>query len=103
MSCCPKCFVPEHDELRPPEYMVSEAVPESCKDEECECHVIRAIDINVPTDIPVKSEGVAYYRLPDHLFEFLKLCQDKHGILGFEWRFGERNFGIILRNPRKDG
>ena len=37
-NCCKLCFVPEHDELRGPNYMIADAVPESCKDEECECH-----------------------------------------------------------------
>lgn len=57
-----------------------------------------ALDIQMPVDTEIKSEGVAYYRLPDGLHEFLKLCMDKHGILGFEYD-GSRNFGVILRNP----
>jgi len=55
---------------------------------------IKAIDIELSE---VKSAGVAYYRLPDHLFDFLKLCQEKHGIVGFEWD-GSRNFGVIIKN-----
>lgn len=57
-----------------------------------------ALDIQMPADTEIQSEGVAYYRLPDGLYEFLKLCMDKHGILGFEYD-GSRNFGVILRNP----
>lgn len=62
---------------------------------------LKAIDISLPADTPLQSEGVAYYRLPDGLFEFLKLCQEKHGIMGFEYD-GSRNFGVILKNPAKE-
>lgn len=57
-----------------------------------------AIDIDLPADVEIKSEGDAYYRLPDHLFEFLEICEKKHGILGFKWD-GTRNFGVMLKNP----
>lgn len=57
---------------------------------------LKAIDIEVSQDdIEVQSEGVAYYRLPDDIFSFLTVCQERHGILGFEWD-GTRNFGVIL-------
>lgn len=36
--CCKECFVPSLDRLMPPDYMLAEAMPEACKDEECECH-----------------------------------------------------------------
>lgn len=58
---------------------------------------IKAIDIKISQDdVEVLSEGTAYYRLPDDVFNFLTLCQKKHGILGFEWD-GTRNFGIVLK------
>lgn len=61
---------------------------------------IKAIDIEIPADQPIKSEGVAYYRLEKGLKEFLELCAKKHGILGFEWNSdGPWNFGIILKDP----
>lgn len=56
---------------------------------------LKAVDIN--EDV-VLSQGIVYFRLDDNLFEFLKLCEEKHGILGFEWD-GSRNFGLILRKP----
>ena len=62
---------------------------------------LKAIDINLPADTPIQSEGVAYYRLDNGLYEFLKLCKEKHGLLGFEWD-GSRNFGVILKNPAKE-
>lgn len=60
---------------------------------------IKAIDIEVPADTPIQSEGVAYYRLDKGLKEFLQLCAEKHGILGFEWDSESWNFGVILKNP----
>lgn len=59
---------------------------------------LKAIDINVPAETPIKSEGTAYYRIDDKFLKFLRLCDTKHGILGFEYD-GTRNFGVILRNP----
>ncbi len=61
---------------------------------------MKAIDIEMSIDIPIQGEGVAYYRLPKELKEFLELCQTKHGILGFEWDESDPwNFGVILKNP----
>ena len=60
-----------------------------------------AIDIQMPADVRFESEGIAYYRLENGLYEFLKLCMEKHGILGFEYD-GSRNFGVILRNPAEE-
>jgi hypothetical protein len=63
---------------------------------------IKAIDIEVPADMPIKNEGVAYYRLDNGLKEFLELCANKHGILGFEWDSDSPwNFGVILKGPAK--
>ena len=63
--------------------------------------MLKAIDIELPSDVPIPSEGVAYYRLTKGMKEFLQLCADKHGIIGFEWDSGEPwNFGIILRKSK---
>lgn len=40
-GCCKECFVPEHDALRGPDYMISEAVGEHCAQEDCPCHLAR--------------------------------------------------------------
>lgn len=61
---------------------------------------IKAIDIDLPADTPIGSEGVAYYRLTKEMKEFMTLCEEKHGIMGFEWD-GSFNFGIILKDPAK--
>jgi len=37
-GCCPQCFVPSYDALMPPDYMVNQAMPDGCKDEDCLCH-----------------------------------------------------------------
>ena len=55
---------------------------------------IEAIDINENT---IASEGVAYYRITPDFRDFLKVCEEKHGILGFEYTQGELNFGVILK------
>lgn len=70
------------------------------KDNMEERKVLKAIDIDIPVDMPVKSEGIAYYRLSDEVLEFFRLCEAKHGILGFEWD-GSRNFGVILKYPER--
>lgn len=57
---------------------------------------IKAIDIDLPVDTPLESDGVAYYRLDPHFRDFLKLCNEKHGIMGFEFEEGSLNFGVIL-------
>jgi len=56
-----------------------------------------AIDIKL---VSIKSDGTAYYRLPDNLFEFFKKCEKKHKIIGFEWD-GSRNFGVILKDKNE--
>lgn len=53
---------------------------------------LKAIDIELKE---VKSKGVAYYRLDDGLYQFLKKVEEKEKIIGFEYD-GSRNFGIIL-------
>ena len=61
-----------------------------------------AIDINKPMDEPIVSEGTAYYRLDEHMKEFLQKCQSKHGIIGFTWDNEDPlNFGVILDKEAK--
>lgn len=55
---------------------------------------IKALDLEIET--PFEGGGVAYYRLPKEVKEFLELCEKKHGIAGFEWEVGSWDFGVIL-------
>ena len=57
---------------------------------------ITALDIDFPANIPIESKGVAYFRLTKEFKEFLSLCNEKHGIIGFEFEDGSFNFGVIL-------
>ena len=36
--CCEKCYIPAHDELMPPDYMLSDNLPEGCSNDYCACH-----------------------------------------------------------------
>lgn len=58
-----------------------------------------SIDIDEPA---IESQGIAYYRLDTQFKDFLSLCNKKHGILGFEFEDGSYNFGVILRNGKKN-
>ncbi len=55
---------------------------------------IKAIDIKYDE---VVSNGVAYYRLPEHFKEFLGKCLKENDIIGFQWEPGSWNFGVILK------
>lgn len=48
----------------------------------------------------INTKGVAYYRLPDHFYKFLKKCQEEGDIAGFEWDLESRNFGVILADKK---
>jgi hypothetical protein len=54
---------------------------------------ITTIDINLNE---VKSKGTAYFRITPAFRDFLKLCQEKEGVIGFEYDFDSLNFGVIL-------
>lgn len=54
---------------------------------------MEAIDINITE---VKSDGIAYYRLPDDVYEFFKKVSADRQVIGFEWD-GSRNFGLITK------
>lgn len=43
--------------------------------------------------------GTAYIRISPELRDFFKLCNDKHGVIGFEYDFEEAglNFGLMLK------
>lgn len=56
--------------------------------------IINAIDVSIAGE--VKSKGIAYYRIEDGLYEFLKEVGEKEKIIGFEYEPGSRNFGLIL-------
>ena len=51
--------------------------------------------INIKLD-EAENEGVAYYRITPEFLEFLKKCDEKFGIIGFEYD-GSLNFGVILK------
>ena len=46
------------------------------------------------------SSGIAYYRMPKDLKDFLEQCNKKHGIIGFEFEEGSFNFGVILKDDK---
>ena len=60
---------------------------------------IKALDIEIET--PFEGPGVAYYRLDQQMKEFLKKCEEQHGIAGFEYEVGSWNFGVILKHEKK--
>ena len=59
---------------------------------------ITAIDLDLNM---VESGGIAYYRLTEDMKKFLSLCNEKHGIIGFEFKDGSFNFGVILKKNEK--
>ena len=48
------------------------------------------------------SKGTTYYRLDNNFKDFLHLCHEKHGIIGFEFEDGSFNFGVILGKEKSD-
>lgn len=47
------------------------------------------------------NEGkIAHYRITPEFREFLRLCEDKQGVIGFEYDFeaDDLSFGVILRS-----
>ncbi len=63
---------------------------------------IVAIDITIPANTPVESDGTAYYRLTPEMKKFFEMCEEKHGILGFSWDVGSFNFGVIIKAKKED-
>ncbi|KKR27907.1 MAG: hypothetical protein UT61_C0062G0007 [Candidatus Woesebacteria bacterium GW2011_GWA1_39_8] len=59
--------------------------------------VITAIDIELSE---AKTQGVAYYRIDAHFRDFLKKCNQKHGIVGFVFEHGSFNFGVVLKKKQ---
>lgn len=47
--------------------------------------------------------GTAYIRIPPALRDFLKLCHETSGVIGFEYDFNEMglNFGVVLKKGKK--
>ena len=43
--------------------------------------------------------GIAYIRITPQLRDFFKLCQEKYGVIGFEYDFEDPglNFGVVLK------
>ncbi len=57
---------------------------------------LEALDIKYPVDHPIPSTGIAYYRMPPDMRDFIKKCHQQHLVIGFKYQFGELNFGVIL-------
>lgn len=57
---------------------------------------LKAIDLDIPLDGTDVSDGIAYYRISPEFRDFISLCEEKHGVIGFEYTMGEMNLGIIL-------
>ena len=49
-----------------------------------------------------KINGVAYFRISKEFKEFLTMCNEKEGIIGFEFEDGSYNFGVILGSIIED-
>lgn len=61
---------------------------------------LAAIDIAIPPDQATPFEGIAYFRIDPKMRDFIQKCEDKHGVLGFQWD-GSLNFGVILKEKEK--
>lgn len=50
-----------------------------------------------------EAGGTAYIRISPELRDFFKLCQEKHGVIGFDYDFeeGGLNFGLVLKKEAK--
>lgn len=59
--------------------------------------------VNWEMSVPEQG-GTAYIRITPQLRDFFKLCQEKHGVIGFEYDFeeGGLNFGLILKKGADD-
>lgn len=63
--------------------------------------VIEAIDVEA--EMPIMSAGIAYYRLPEEVKDFIVKCHDEHGIIGFEWDPEHpRRIGFILKADNQE-
>lgn len=60
-----------------------------------------AIDITLPADKAIESTGVAYYRMDDHMYDFIMKCMEGNKVIGFAWE-GTRNLGFILKSKPAD-
>lgn len=60
---------------------------------------ITAVDLDIEK---LDGNPVAYYRIPEDLKEFLTTCNEKHGIVGFEYVDGSFNFGVILKKSEDE-
>lgn len=49
-------------------------------------------------------EGIAYIRITPQLRDFIKLCHDKHVVIGFEYDLDDMglNLGLVLKNKAKE-
>ena len=59
---------------------------------------LKAVDITIEKR---ESCRVAYYRITPDFLEFLKKCNKKYGIFGFEYD-GTLNLGVIFKAKNKD-
>ncbi len=56
---------------------------------------LECLDVRFPADLPIPSEGVAYFRVSPEMRDFLTLCDKRFGVIGFEYTFGTLNIGVI--------
>lgn len=48
----------------------------------------------------IQAESIAYYRITQDMVNFLKQCDYKHDIIGFEYEEDSMNFGVILAKKK---
>ncbi len=60
-----------------------------------------AIDITIPAKY-IKTDGTAFYRIDESFRAFLLQCQDKYGVIGFNYDFNSLNFGVVLASSERE-
>lgn len=68
-------------------------------------HDIHGDDIRTLWQMKVPEQGgTAYFRIAPEFRDFLKLCHDKHGVIGFEYDFDDLslNFGVVVKKGDRD-
>jgi len=62
----------------------------------------KSLELRWRMGIP-KQGGTAWFRIDDNFMNFLKLCHEKNGILGFEWDPEDpRSFGVVVYKDEDD-
>jgi hypothetical protein len=66
----------------------------------------KGVNIKQQWQMTIPEQGpMTYFRITPQMRDFLKLCHEKHGVIGFEYDFDEAglNFGLVLRKEATDG